>query len=44
MTNAPHRQVLRDVRVFDSASGRLGPACQLVDGDPTTSLAMLTAP
>ena len=44
MTNSPHRQVLRDVRVFNSASGHLGPACLLVDGVPTTSLAVLTAP
>ena len=43
MTNAPHRQVLRDVRVFDSATGRLGPACQLVvEGDRIAGTAALT--
>ena len=30
MTPIPHRQVLRNVRVFDSASGRVGPLAQLV--------------
>ena len=39
------RQVLRDVRVFDSASGSLGPACQLViDGERIAGTAALGEP
>ena len=39
------RQVLRDVRVFDSASGRLGPACQLViEGDRIAGMLALGQP
>ena len=34
MANTPHRRVLRDVRVFDSALGVVGPPAQLViEGD-----------
>ena len=43
MTNTPQRQVLRDVRVFDSASGRVGGPVQLVvEGERIAGTAALT--
>ena len=43
MTNTPQRQVLRDVRVFDSVSGRIGAPVQLVvEGERIAGTAALT--